>query len=144
MTLAEFLSWLSTPGGVTIAVGLLLYFALEYAPMLAKWQANAPRPIVPLLKFLCWIGRYSELSPKEKRLAYAALCLPIPLIGASLRAILGYVPWTVDPLYWQAITAGATAFGAGTLVHTAKLPSASERQLLNRLLAEKMAAKAGR
>lgn len=111
MTLAEFLSWLSTPSGIAIAVGLLLSWLIDYLP------------------------RYGYLSPKEKRLVYLGLCLLIPLLAATLRGLAGYAAWSFDPLYWQALTAGATAFGAGTLVHTAKLPDVSERRLLNRYIA---------
>jgi len=59
----------------------------------------------------------------------------LPLLAATLRGAAGYAAWTLDPLYWQALTAGATAFGAGTLAHTTKLPTVSERRLLNRYIA---------
>ena len=120
MTLAAFLSWLSTPGGVSIAVGVLLSWIADYIP------------------------KYTYLNPKEKRLAFLAACLSVPMVAATFRALAGYAPWTLDPLYWQAITAGAAAFGFGTLVHTPKLPTISERTLLNRLLVEDMARKARR
>ncbi len=110
MTFEQFLSWLSTPSGIAIAVGVLLSWLIDYLP------------------------RYGYLSPKEKRLVYLGLCLLIPLLAATLRGLAGYASWTFDPLYWQALTAGATAFGAGTLAHTAKLPTVSNKTLLNRYI----------
>ena len=108
MTFADFLSWLSTPSGIAIAAGVVL-----------SWLADA-------------VPRYTYLSPKQKRLVFLAACLLLPLLAATLRGAAGYAAWTLDPLYWQALTAGATAFGAGTLAHTTQLPTVSERTLLNR------------
>ena len=65
--------------------------------------------------------KYDKLDGRLKRLVFAALCLVIPVLAAVLRAALGYVPWSFDPLVWHAIWNGAGAFGVGTLAHTRKL-----------------------
>ena len=38
-----------------------------------------------------------------------------------LRAALGYVPWSFDPLIWHALWNGFVAGGVGTVAHTRKL-----------------------
>jgi MFS family permease len=73
-----------------------------------------------------YVPRYSYLSPKQKRLIYAALCLVMPVTGAALLAAGGYEPLTWDPLVWRAVLAGAAAFGAGTAAHTPRLHKQSE------------------
>jgi len=54
-------------------------------------------------------------------LVYLGLSLFVPVAAACLRAALGYVAWSFDPLIWHAIWNGVAAFGAGTVVHTRKL-----------------------
>ncbi len=106
MSWEEFLRFISGPG-VAVAVGLILSWVAEYVP------------------------GYSYLDPKHKRLVYAALCLVVPLAGAALLALSGFERWCFDPLLWRALAAGAASFGAGTLAHTPKLPSATERNAYN-------------
>ena len=96
-----FLVFMSSTG-VTGVVAILLSFAVEY------------------------IKPYSDLAPKNKRLIYFALCLVVPILGAALRAGLGYTPLTFDPLIWHALWNGVAAGGIGTLVHTYNLPTADE------------------
>ena len=68
-----------------------------------------------------YIPQYEQLAAKWKRLCFLGMCLFLPLAAASLRALLGYVAWSFDPLLWHAIVAGASAGGIGTLAHTRKL-----------------------
>ena len=104
MGFSEFLSWASGPG-VAAIVALLLSWLIEYWP------------------------RYKLLEPKLKRLVFGALCFIVPVIGALLRAATGQVTLTFDPLIWQALVAGAAAFGAGTALHTPKLLNAAEAEV---------------
>lgn len=84
---------------VAAAVGIILSVVVEYWP------------------------RFEALEPRYKRLAYFGLCMLVPLLAAILRAVLGYVPWSFDPLLWHAIWNGAAAGGVGTLAHARKLPA---------------------
>jgi hypothetical protein len=68
-----------------------------------------------------WWAGYEQLSPKQKRLAYFALCLAVPVAAACGRAALGYVAWSFDPLIWHAIWNGFGAGGGGTMTHLRKL-----------------------
>ena len=103
MTLDQFLVYTSGPG-VAIIVAVLMSLLAEHIP------------------------GFGELSPKRKRLLYGGLCLLVPLTAALIRAAGGYVPFSVDPLCWNALVAGAAALGVGTLTHTARLPTQQEKQ----------------
>lgn len=122
-------------------VGIVLVFALLWilaTPVLASngegdipsfdvWLLAASGPLVSiivgfLLSFAIeWWSGYDQLSPKQKRLAYFALCLLVPVAAACARAALGYVPWSFDPLIWHAMWNGFGAGGVGTMTHTRKL-----------------------
>jgi hypothetical protein len=104
VTYAQFLSYASGPG-VAVIVALVISILVEYVPP------------------------YGKLSPKPKRLVFAGLCLIVPVVAALLRAVGGYVPFTFDPLIWNALVSGAAALGVGTLAHTGKLPSADDKVL---------------
>lgn len=95
----KFLELLSGPF-ISAAVGVVLSFVIE------------------------WFPAYNALPSRAKRLLYFGLCLLIPVAAACLRAALDYVPWSFDPLVWNAIVAGVTAGGAGTLAHVRKLSAA--------------------
>jgi len=97
MSWADFLRWCSTPSGITIIVGILLSYAVEYIP------------------------RYGVLPAKWPRLIFLALCLFVPLLFATLGAASGVFTWSWEPTYWQALVAGAMAFASGTTAHTRKL-----------------------
>lgn len=114
MSLAEFLAYISGPG-VAIAVGLILSYIISYVPA------------------------YAYLEPKFKRLAFLALCLLLPIGGALLRVAFGYVAFTIDPLLWRAIVAGAAAFTGGTLLHTKDLPDADLARYLEQAKARYVA-----
>lgn len=105
MSWSEFLRYLLSPVGVGAAVGLALYYLADY-----------------------WPG-YHEWAPKTKRIFFALLCLLFPLGAATLLGLGGFVPWSWDPLYWDALQAAAAAFTAGTLRHTPDLPSGVERDM---------------
>lgn len=117
MTWEQALAYATSPLGVGIIVGYLLSWLIEYVPV------------------------FSQLPPRAERLAFLAACLVVPLAAACLQALGGFRAWSWDPLIWQALQAGAIAFAAGTVKHTAALPSAAERQAyrnwLNRWYAER-------
>jgi hypothetical protein len=71
-----------------------------------------------------FVPAYGSLAPRYKRLVYFGLCMVVPVSAACLRATLGYVAWSFDPLVWQALWNGAAAGGVGTLVHARKLSAA--------------------
>jgi len=98
MTWAEALIYASGPG-VAAVIGVILSFVVEY-----------------------WDG-YGALVPRMKRLVFMAFCLAVPVAAAFLRVAWGYVALTWDPLMWQAILAGGTAFLTGQIVHLRALPS---------------------
>jgi hypothetical protein len=66
------------------------------------------------------VPRYTDLPAKWKRAVYFGLCLATPVGAACLRAALGYVAWSFDPLVWHALWAGFGAGLAGTVVHARK------------------------
>jgi hypothetical protein len=109
MSWYDFLRYVGSPLGAGAAVGVLLSLLAEYWP------------------------EYDSLAPKAKRLLFALLCFLFPLASATLLALAGFVPWSWDPLYWDALQAGAAAFAAGTLVHTRALPTGAERDWQRRL-----------
>ena len=79
--------------GISVIVGFVISVLLDY------WPA------------------YAELTTAQKRAVYAGFCLVVPVGAATLRGLLGYTPWTFDPLYWHAIWSGVATWIAGTLVH---------------------------
>lgn len=97
MSWEQFLRWCATPGAVTVIVGAVLSFAVDY------WPA------------------YNRMEAKWKRLVFGGLCLVIPLLSATAAAISGIMPWAWEPTYWQAIVAGFSAFTSGTVAATRKL-----------------------
>jgi len=101
MTWAEALAYASGPG-VAAVIGVVLSFLIEY-----------------------WDG-YGALVPRMKRLVFMALCLAVPVVAAFVRVAWGYVALSWDPLMWQAILSGGTAFLTGQITHVRKLPGAPE------------------
>ena len=95
MTWSEALHFATGPG-VAVVVGALLSVLAEY-----------------------WV-EYDELPPKKKRLVFGALCLFVPVAATLLGVATDGWTLTVE-LIWQAILAGLTALGSGTLVHTRQL-----------------------
>jgi len=88
-------SWLESASGplVSVIVGILLSWLVEWWPAYASWPS------------------------RQKRVVFIVLCLAVPVGAACLRAALGYVAWSFDPLVWYALWAGFAAAGAGTAVH---------------------------
>ncbi len=101
MTWANALIYASGPG-VAAVIGVVLSFVVEY-----------------------WAG-YGALAARYKRLVFMGLCLAVPVLAALLRVAWGYVALSWDPLVWQAILAGGTAFLTGQITHLRALPSAPE------------------
>ena len=94
---SEFLSFLSKPNGIAIAVGIVLSLAIEY------WPA------------------FETLAAKWKRAIFFAVCLVIPLLAALLGALTAGWSWAWELTFWPALVAGAAAFASGTLTHIRRL-----------------------
>lgn len=97
MSWESFLTYLSEPNGIAVAVGVLWSFVIEYIP------------------------KFEVLYPKWKRLAFLAFCLAIPLGAAGLGVLTLDWPLDFEATFWPAITAGALAFGSGTITHVRKM-----------------------
>lgn len=125
-----------------IIVFVLVVLALAAAPAAAAgalddgqvptfddWLRNASGPLISaiagvVLSFAVeWWPAFNSWPSKTKRAVYLGLCLIIPVGAACLRAALGYVEWSFDPLIWHAIWSGAIAGWTGTLAHIRKLGS---------------------
>lgn len=95
-------------------------------PTFDEWLKAASGPAVSVIVgFLISLlldvwPAYGELSATWKTWLYGGFCLVVPVAAASLRALLGYVPWSFDPLVWHALWSGAAAAIAGTVVHKRK------------------------
>ena len=103
MTWSDALVYASGPG-VAAVIGVVLSFVVEYS------------------------DGYGALAARQKRLVFLALCLAVPVLAALLRVAWGYVVLSWDPLVWQAILAGGTAFLTGQITHLRALPSAPEAE----------------
>jgi len=106
-TWSQFLTWMATPGGIILVVGVSLSFAIDY------------------------VRQYVDLEAKWKRLVFLGICVAVP----CLAALLGV--WTDgwDPswgaTFWPALQAGVLAFATGTLRqgYVPSLPNAPSRQM---------------
>jgi hypothetical protein len=98
MTWNEFLIAMRGPG-INAAVGVALYFILD------------------------WYPAFELLAPRMKRLAVAGLCLVIPLAATLLSVFtLGLSIWDWANVWWPAIVAAAAAFTSSTIVQSKDLP----------------------
>jgi hypothetical protein len=89
------------------------------APSFDEWLALVGGPglgaaVAVLLSVLAeqWEG-YQSLSSKLKSLIYMGSCLLLGIGSACLRAAMGYVPWSFDPLIWQALWNALAQYGVG-------------------------------
>lgn len=99
---AVFLEYVRGPG-VSVVVGVVLSFVVEYWP------------------------QYKHLEPRWKRLVFAGACFVVPLAGTALTCASGLGAWgDFEWLWWPAIWAGGAAFFAGQMTHLRKLPAAPE------------------
>jgi len=97
MSWASFLEYLQGPG-ISVVVGILLSFAVEYWP------------------------QYKALEGKWKRLVFAGLSFVVPLVGALGAAASGLAPWgDWAGHWWPALVAGGAAFFSGSIAHIRKL-----------------------
>lgn len=104
----DFLRWLSTPTGIPIASGVLVY----------------------IIKDL-FFPQFEQLAPKWQQVVFFFVNL-IPPVGAAGLGILtlGWSPaWEVT--WWPAIVAGVLAF-AGSIVIDGFAPIKAIRRLLKR------------
>ena len=103
MSWTEALRYATSPIGVGVISGVLLSWLADYVPA------------------------FTLLDPKVKRLVFLATCLLVPILASLLSVALGLVELSWDPLLWDAVMAGITAFGAGTMLNARSLPSRAER-----------------
>ena len=110
MSFNDALQYATSPLGVGVIAGLLLSWLAEYVP------------------------RFTTLEPKLKRLVFLGVSLLVPIIASLVMAATGVVALTWDPLIWEAIVAGITAFGAGTMLNARALPTKAERDAFDAFL----------
>ena len=109
MEFQEFLLWLSEPGGITVAAGVVFSIAAER------------------------IGWYQALSKEAKELVFGTITVAIPLLAAATRLVLGYAGPYGSPLagfeqlFWPALVAGVTALASGTAWHAKRYAKGQER-----------------
>jgi hypothetical protein len=97
-TWSQFLHWMASPGGIPVAVGILLSIGVEYVP------------------------NFKALTPKWKRAVFFGLSIAVPLAAAGLGVLTdGWSPSWVET-FWPALAAGGVAFASGTMAHLPKLP----------------------
>lgn len=87
--------WLQEASGalVSVIVGFIISLLIDY------WPA------------------YQNMTTQQKRALFFGLCMVVPVSAACLRAVLGYVAWSFDPLLWRALWNGFAAGMAGTAVY---------------------------
>lgn len=97
MTWPEFLAYLSEPNGLSVAIGVLWSFAIEFIPT------------------------FDTLDPRWKRIMFLVICLVVPVAAAGLGVLT--LDWDPDwqMTFWPALVAGALAFGSGTITHIRKM-----------------------
>jgi len=93
MTWEEFLRYLTDPGGVSVAVGILLSLLAGY---------------------VAW---YESLAAKWKVAVFFIACEAVPLAAAGLGVLtLAWDPsWAAT--FWPAVVAGFMAWVSGTALH---------------------------
>ena len=95
-------------------------------PTFDEWLKAASGPLVSVIVgFLISLlldvwPAYSDFSSRWKAWLYSGFCLVVPVAAAALRAALGYVEWSFDPLIWHALWGGFAAAVMGTVVHKRK------------------------
>ena len=104
MSWNDALQYATSPLGVGVIAGVLLSGAAEYFP------------------------RFTTLEPKLKRLVFLGVSVAVPIVASLVMAATGVVALSWDPLLWDAIVAGITAFGAGTMLNARSLPTKAERE----------------
>jgi hypothetical protein len=114
---------------VVVALSVLLVAAQAdgEVPTFDAWLQQVSGPLVSAVVgvVLSWIVEfvpaYESLAPRHKRLVYFGLCMVVPVAAACLRATLGTMAWSFDPLVWHAMWAGTAAGGVRTLFHARRL-----------------------
>ena len=96
MTFQDFLLVLQSTG-INAAIGIIMSFVVE------------------------WWPQYGTLEAKTKRVIFLALCLFVPVFGATAGVGMGYQSGVFDVTYWPALVAGGAAFATGTAVHIRKM-----------------------
>ena len=95
MSFAEFLSYLTGPGIATIVAFIATFLA-------DRWP---------------W---FNDLQARDKVLLFLVLSMIIPIGGAFLQVLYGFMPFSFEETFWPAIQAGFVASGIGTIVHRVK------------------------
>jgi fatty acid desaturase len=94
---SQFLEYVQGPG-ISVVVGVLLSFVVEYWP------------------------KYQTLEAKWKRLVFMGLSFVVPLAGAVASSASGFAAWgDWATHWWPALVAGAAAFFGGQVAHVRKL-----------------------
>lgn len=101
----EFLFYLSAPSGVSVVVGLLVSWLIEYVP------------------------QFEQLAARWKRLVFLGFSLLVPLAAAGLGVLSAGWPTGWDATWWPALVAGVLAFGSGTALHARKLSTLNKADL---------------
>ena len=102
-----------TPAVVYLVVAFLISWGLEKFPKVKDWWA----------------------ATQYKWQFLLGLFVAVPVVASLVMAATGVVALSWDPLLWDAIVAGITAFGAGTMLNARALPSKAERDAFNVFLA---------
>ena len=97
---STFLAWVTTPGGGSLVIGVLMSAGYEYVPGL------------------------EQLTAKWKRLVFLGCCLAVPVAVAVLGVATDGWPASWQATFWPAIVSGFVTFGSGTITHTPRLPDA--------------------
>lgn len=99
MSWSDFLVFMRGPG-INAAVGVLIYFLMD------------------------WWPSFGTLESKVKRMVVLLLCLLIPGLATVASILtLGLPMGDWANTWWPAIVAGATAFSTSTVLHTRDLAS---------------------
>ena len=98
MTWCDFLAFVRTVEGVAaIALGVGLSYLADLWP------------------------KFETLSPKGKRFFMMGVCVALPLLALGLAWLTGCNAQPSGEDVWQAVLAGALAFGASQFAHARKL-----------------------
>ena len=106
-----------------VVIGSGVFVAQSDIPTFDNWLRLVSGPLLgtAVAVLLSWVVEfwrpYQELSKRWKRLSYLGACIVIGVGSSLLRAALGYVPLTFDPLVWHAFWNAFAQFGIGTAAH---------------------------
>lgn len=106
MTWCDFLAFVRTVEGVAAAV-----FGVGLSYLVDLWP------------------KFETLSPKAKRFTVMGICVALPLLALGFAWLTGCNAQPSGEDVWQAVLAGALAFGASQFSHARQLSTASASKL---------------